>query len=526
MINKRVAEEKKDDKETIGGPAGSVVGRGASAVGGALKTVGTAFKKDIFKNAGEIEGVVDAVWDNLTQDPEFMRRHGKMKEKLDKAKNIKEVLIIVNNDPNGSFDCLVAMMKQNYKKFQNDRKAARGKLKAFLYKGGEGHNLLNKKEQKDIDQLIEKVLDAAFPNTIQKPAPPKPNPVPPKPNPVPPKPNPVPPKPNPVPPNPVVNNPPKPKFIPEERNMTFKSFFEAENIKETEDIQKLDAEVNKDKQKLADTQVKKAQAIQKVTKDNIKKSTNKKEENPLAEGVYAGADGINKKIPFTQDPLLKKAEDSKEKEDPIKDAGEERRKKLERITKELQELANEVSSDVNPNINEEPPLSVLAAKEKFSLDEAAHQWEQMQCAMGECGVESQLPVEITAQSMIDSGEFNNAGLEQSETTAQVADRASIYGFIKSNNLTGIPRDQSLNILLGQFGNSSTELSQILSDAILSDGEPSDIDGSYGYTDSLRQIIAPKVEPVQVDWDNSERSDLNRLQDTWKDMEAKFNLKDL
>jgi hypothetical protein len=511
MINKRVAEEKKDDKETIGGPAGSVVGRGASAVGGALKTVGTAFKKDIFKNAGEIEGVVDAVWDNLTQDPEFMRRHGKMKEKLDKAKNIKEVLIIVNNEPKESFDFLAAMMKQNYKKFQNDRKAARGKLKAFLYKGGEGHNLLNKKEQKEIDQLIEKVLDTAFPPKTQQPAPPNPNQKQNKP-------------PKPVSPKPVVNKPVKP--IPEERNMTFKSFFEAENIKETEDIQKLDAEVNKDKQKLADTQVKKAQAIQQVTKDNIKKSTNKKEENPLAEGVYAGADGINKKIPFTQDPLLKKAEDSKEKEDPIKDAGEERRKKLERITKELQELANEVSSDVNPNINEEPPLSVLAAKEKFSLDEAAHQWEQMQCAMGDCGVESQLPVEITAQSMIDSGEFNNAGLEQSETTAQVADRASIYGFIKSNNLTGIPRDQSLNILLGQFGNSSTELSQILSDAILSDGEPSDIDGSYGYTDSLRQISAPKVEPVQVDWDNSERSDLNRLQDTWKDMEAKFNLKDL
>ena len=48
MINKKVAEA---EKETIGGPAGSIAGRGVSAVGGALKTVGTAFKKDIFKNA-------------------------------------------------------------------------------------------------------------------------------------------------------------------------------------------------------------------------------------------------------------------------------------------------------------------------------------------------------------------------------------------------------------------------------------------------------------------------------------------
>jgi hypothetical protein len=512
---KRVDEADKNDKETIGGPAGSVVGRGASAVGGALKTVGTAFKKDIFKNAGEIESVVDAVWDRLSQDPEFMRKHGRIKGKFDKAKDIKEVILIIKNDQRGSVDFLVSTIQHSYGKFtKNKIETARGWLRSYLKADGPGFNQLSKQEQDNINQTIENVLKAAFPAEY----------VPPKNTNQPQKKSKKATQPKQNQPAPVINKPAKP--IPEERNMTFKSFFESENIKEEEDIQKLDAEVNKDKEKLADTQVKKAQAIQKVTKDNIAKSTNKKEENPLAEGVYAGADGINKKIPFTQDPLLKKAEDSKEKEDPIKDAGEERRKKLERITKELQELANEVSSDVNSNINEEPPLSVLAAKEKFALDEAAHQWEQMQCAMGECGVENQLPVEITAQSMIDSGEFNNAGLEQSETTAQVADRASIYGFIKSNNLTGIPRDQSLNILLGQFGNSSTELSQILSDAILSDGEPSDIDNSYGYTDSLRQISSPEVQPAPVDWDDSERSHLNRLQDTWKDMEAKFNLKDL
>ena len=509
MNNKRVTEA---EKETIGGPAGSIAGRGVSAVGGALKTVGSAIKKDIFKNAGEIENIVDAVWDRLSKDPEFLRKHGKIKDKLDKAKTVKEVIVIFKNDRQAVYDMFAAIIRDNAKNIKGDENQKRnfvaGLIRARLSKS-EVNKQLTPEEKKNLEPVVQDILNKVYPSitpTQTKPKPQKNQTSPKKQV------------------KPVVNKPVKP--IPEERNMTFKSFFEAENIKETEDIQKLDAEVNKDKQKLADTQVKKAQAIQQVTKDNIKKSTNKKEENPLAEGVYAGADGINKKIPFTQDPLLKKAEDSKEKEDPIKDAGEERRKKLERITKELQELANEVSSDVNPNINEEPPLSVLAAKEKFSLDEAAHQWEQMQCAMGECGVESQLPVEITAQSMIDSGEFNNAGLEQSETTAQVADRASIYGFIKSNNLTGIPRDQSLNILLGQFGNSSTELSQILSDAILSDGEPSDIDGSYGYTDSLRQISAPKVEPVQVDWDNSERSDLNRLQDTWKDMEAKFNLKDL
>lgn len=492
MINKKVAEADKNDKETIGGPAGSVVGRGASAVGGALKSVGTAFKKDLFKNAGEIENIVDAVWDRLSKDPEFMRKYADIKDKFDKTKKAKDIITIVKQpkDRKELIEMLASLYGDKYRSFKNGRAVAEGELKKALYKGN-SYNQLTPVEKQNIDKIIAEILDLAF-NNITKSTP--------------------------------NNNVGQNKKIPEGNTMSFKTFFESEQIKEEDNINKLDAEINKDKIQLADKQVKKAKAIQKITKDNISKKTNK--ETAIAEGVYAGGDGINKKIPFTQDPLLKKAEDSKEKEDPIKDAGEERRKRLEKITKELQELANEVSSDINPNIHEEPPLDALAAKEKLELAESCQQWEQMQANLGECGIENQNPVEITAQNMIDSGEFNNYGFSPESKTAQVADRSSIYGFIKSNNLTKCPRDQALEILLSQFGNSSTELSQIFSDAVLSDGEPSDISASYGYTDSLRQIAQPEIDSPVIDWENSERGQLNRLQDTWKDMEAQFKLKDL
>jgi hypothetical protein len=344
--------------------------------------------------------------------------------------------------------------------------------------------------------------------------------------------------------------------VKKENNMSFKNFYESKKIKEDlaaspigepskdtkikqTQVALKNADLAKSKQKLAQAQT-------------IDANNQAKAAKQMAEGVYAGADGKPKKIPFTQDPTLKNQAVSPKpdaKDDTVEDEAEKNAKKkkkdLEEITKELQKLADEACDVAMNNIDptEGTLIDKMAAREESGLKESQLSWSEMEktlnrldegCAGGVCSMGGDSPDIGGSFGIMPIGSIAG-GLMGSVSTPnpkqQVADRSTIYSFIKDNDLNKTSRDYALNALLDRFGNSSTELSQILSDAILSDGSPNDIDSSYGYSDSLMAIQAPSEGGSEVEdvpsIDYTQQGDIaqdSQLKNAWAQMEQE--LKDL
>jgi hypothetical protein len=347
-----------------------------------------------------------------------------------------------------------------------------------------------------------------------------------------------------------------------ESHMSFKNFFESKEpvkegsaeaaqkvaVKSKVDAAKAQAKAAQDEAKAGILSAKEKEKQAKVQAKNI--STNVS----MLEGTYAGADGVAKKIPFTQNPMLQnqavgpkdpKAKDKKE-EDKVEDEYEERKKKLEKISKELQDLADESCAIAKDNIDatEDTLIDKMAAREYKSLKEGASSWEEMEkhlqkleegCVGGVCGI----------GGSTSTGGVSNLGISpisvvgfqtqpRAENIPQVADRSTIYSFIKNNDLHRTNRDYALNALLQQFANAQTELSSILSDAILSDGNPQDIDDSYGFkTDTFSARFEPtndypqedESDIPQIDYtQQGEYAQTSQLGKAWGEMENK--LKDL
>lgn len=353
----------------------------------------------------------------------------------------------------------------------------------------------------------------------------------------------------------------KTKPIPETKGnyMSFKQFHEAQEKKLKEDnISSLQAKTAQEKKKVADAQKRAADSESKLTQAQLKAQTLQAKQaadaaktsiktGMVAEGTYAGGDGIKKKIPFTQNSTLQKQAvgpkdpDAKEKteEDDELSAAKERIKKLEKLTKELQKAAdesNEVATD-NIDATTDNLIDKMAAKERDELKEAASDWEKMEaqlkqldegCVGGVCTMGGRADAGASGPM----GSFGIAPMGQigglsmplpmeQNPVPQVADRSTIYNFVKNNDLHRTNRDFALNALTDKFGNASTELSAILSDAILSDGDPEGIDQSYGYSpDSLLAVQAPpEDEPV-----NDHIAQATQMSNAWGQMEEK--LKDL
>jgi hypothetical protein len=353
------------------------------------------------------------------------------------------------------------------------------------------------------------------------------------------------------------------KMPTKESNMTFKHFFESKNIKEGAaeiaqkqamrskvDAAKADAKAAQDEAKAGTIAAKEKEKQAKLQAKNVM----------VAEGTYAGADGVSKKIPFTQNPTLQpqavgpKDKDSKEDKDTESDDGsKDRKEKLEKITKELQALADDACAVAKDNIDatEDTLIAKIAAKEYKSLKEGATSWEEMEkhlakleesgCAGGVCAIGAGAPDMGVGRGAMTISPMGSLGLQTQPVNSQVpqvADRSTIYNFIKNNDLHRTNRDYALNMLLSQYGNSQTELSTILSDAILSDGNPSDIDASYGYqTDTFSARFDPAAtayppedttEVPQTDYtQDGDFAQASQMSKAWKDMENKLNeLKDL
>jgi hypothetical protein len=263
----------------------------------------------------------------------------------------------------------------------------------------------------------------------------------------------------------------------------------------------------------------------------------------LEEGVYAGADGKPKKIPFTQDPNLKDQavgpKPEKNEDDEYQTAMDKRKKDLEEITKKLQKLADEACEVAKDNIDptEDNLIDKMAAKERSDLKEGEASWAEMEknlealneaCIGGVCTMGGRSNDAGGAIGNMGISPMGSIGLSMptshisQPSPNQVADRSTIYTFIKNNDLHRVSRDYALNTLLSQFGNASTELSTILSDAILSDGSPADIDSSYGYSDSSLKAIQDPVEDIIPDGGIDHSND--GLDGAWATMEDR--LKDL
>jgi len=358
-----------------------------------------------------------------------------------------------------------------------------------------------------------------------------------------------------------------PKKIPESTqggNMSFKSFNESVEKKLKEDnLSSLQAKDAQEQKKVADAQKNAANTKAKLTQAQLvaqKKAADAQakqaKQTPIipgmvAEGVYAGGDGKPKKIPFTQNPELQSqavgpktkangepVEDEEVEDEEAKKA-KERTKKLDKLSKELQDLADEADRNGKDNIDatEDNLIDKMAAKEQKDLKESKDSWTEMEkklqqldegcvggvCTMGGRSDSAGGPVGNWGIAPIGKiGQLSMPGTAQSQPQIpQVADRASIYSFIKNNDLMRTSRDYALNALLSQFGNSSTELSQILSDAILSDGNPTGIDQSYGYgADSLLPVGQDHpTEDLPVDYTQDRPATQDaQMRDAWGQME--------
>ena len=346
------------------------------------------------------------------------------------------------------------------------------------------------------------------------------------------------------------------KKMPKTENiMSFKQFHEAQEKKLKEGTAETDQKnaINKKvKAATADAEAAKAEAKATMSAAKQKEIAAKNAAKspviaPMAEGTYAGGDGVKKKIPFTQNSTLQNqavgpkdpdAKDKEEEDDELS-AAKERIKKLEKLTKELQKAAdesNEVATD-NIDATADTLIDKMAARERDELKEAASDWKKMEaqlkqldegCVGGVCTMGGRADVGASGPM----GSFGIAPMGQigglsmplpmeQNPVPQVADRSTIYNFVKNNDLHRTNRDFALNALTDKFGNASTELSAILSDAILSDGDPEGIDQSYGYSpDSLLAVQAPpEDEPV-----NDHIAQATQMSNAWGQMEEK--LKDL
>jgi hypothetical protein len=344
--------------------------------------------------------------------------------------------------------------------------------------------------------------------------------------------------------------------IPEtkETNMSFKSFNEKIEKKLKEDnVSSLQAKDAQDAKKVADAQMRAATTKSKLTQAQLQaqkkaadvQAKQAKQGIPVAEGVYAGGDGVAKKIPFTQNPTLQVqavgpkdgAKDETVEDDETK-ASKERKKKLDDLSKELQDLADESNGIAKDNIDatEDNLIDKMAAKEQKDLKESKVSWAEMEkklkqldegcvggvCTMGGRSDAAGGPVGNWGIAPIGSVGQLSMPPGAPQNVAQVADRSSIYSFIKDNDLMRTSRDYALNTLLGQFGNSSTELSQILSDAILSDGNPTDIDSSYGYaSDSLLPVSPDQDAPPEDFTQDRESTQDQQMKAAWGQMESKL-----
>lgn len=341
--------------------------------------------------------------------------------------------------------------------------------------------------------------------------------------------------------------------------MSFKQFYTEQEKKLKEDnISSLQAKTAQEKKKVADAQKRTADSESKLTQAQLKAQALQAKQAAdaakvsvktglVAEGTYAGGDGVKKKIPFTQNSNLQNqavgpkdpdAKDKEEEDDELT-AAKERIKKLEKLTKELQKAADESNKVAIDNIDAtaDTLIDKMAAKERNELKEAASDWEKMEaqlkqldegCVGGVCtmggrsGTSNSGP--IGDWGIAPMGQIGGLSMPlpiEQNPVPQVADRSTIYNFIKNNDLHRTNRDFALNALTDKFGNASTELSAILSDAILSDGDPEGIDQSYGYSpDSLLAVQAPpEDEPV-----SDHIAQATQMSNAWGQMEEK--LKDL
>jgi len=347
---------------------------------------------------------------------------------------------------------------------------------------------------------------------------------------------------------------------------SFKNFMEEEKRKEEQlkedGLQAAQANADNQGKQALNADAKAAQADAKSLQAQAKVATmsaqTKQKQARMEEGVYAGGDGKNKKIPFTQNPTNqpqavgpnKKAKSDLKDEDREEEATEEREKTLAELTKELQDLADEACDIAMNNIDptEGTAIEKMAAKEEFSLKESKGQWERLEarwaknplkeaCIGGVCGLGE--PAEGGSENGVGKWgvkpmpAIGELSMPRNSQVPQVADRSTIYSFIKDNQLDKSKRDFALNKLTDTFGNASTELSQILSDAILSDGEPEDISKSYDYSgtsvDSGKEPVPDEAEiDIEVGDDvphEGEMTQMKGLKDAWATMENN-ELKDL